>query len=276
MKFLKPSAGQEFKITSLPKWPTIVFQTDVKGPHTWHWKISWRDFEKQGVASTPTGTWDASKALENFGGSLTVKAVSGKLHSTIEVKIKGTNPEPEAVKVFLSKQHNSAGFDKIIAHESKFEHFNINDEPIKSPDHGYGMCQLTRPVPQFIQIWNWQLNIKAGLTLFAVKYTDAIKYLSQDKRSYTEAQLEREAVCRWNGGSYHEWNPGSKSWIRHRHILCDKATQNFGWDTSKSKNSGKSEDELRRRDKSKYSGKPPGKDDHWIHSGVCYADSLLG
>ena len=60
-----------------------------------------------------------------------------------------------------------AGFDKIIDHEAKFKHFNAQNEPIKSFDDSYGMCQLTTPTPSFEQIWNWKNNVDGGLALFA-------------------------------------------------------------------------------------------------------------
>lgn len=274
MKFTKPNANQEFKISSAPKWPTIIFQTDAKGPHIWTWKISWRDKEKIGKAHTPGNQWDATLALQDLGGTLTVTAVAGKLQATISVSIKGTNPSKEEVETFLKKQPHNAGFEKIIQHESNFEHFNGYDEPIRSHDYGYGMCQLTRPPPSYAQIWNWTLNIKAGLALFATKVSESIQYLSQDKRSYTAEQLQFEAVSRWNGGAYHEWNAGAKAWKRHAHILCDSATGNIGWDMTHEKNKGKSESELRRRDKSEYTN-PPGPKSHWRYSGICYADRLL-
>ena len=102
------------------------------------------------------------------------------------------------VTQYLSSQANSAGFDKIIAHESKFKHFKANGEPVKSFDNGYGMCQLTTPVPSFAQVWSWKENIGGGLKLFEQKRVTAVTYLSQSKRTYTAEQLKYETVCRWN------------------------------------------------------------------------------
>ncbi len=83
---------------------------------------------------------------------------------------------------------NSAGFDKIIEHESKFKHFNMRNEPIKSFDNGYGMCQLTNPAPTFDQVWNWKMNVEAALNLFEQKRANAIVYLSQNNRTYTNGR----------------------------------------------------------------------------------------
>ncbi len=275
MKVTKPKANDAFTITSAPEWPSIQFETDATGEHTWTWTIAWGVFKKSGKENTPGNTWDAKTVVTNFGGTLTVRAEAGKAHANITVKIKGTNPSGTEVTTYLGTKPNSAGFDKILEHESKYKHFNNHGEPVKSFDNGYGMCQLTTPVPSFDQVWNWKLNIDGGLKLFEQKRTAAIAYLSQSGRSYTDDQLKYEAVCRWNGGSYHEWDAKAGKWVRKSGILCDSKTGNIGWDTSDSENAGKTEAALHKRDSSKYS-KPPAADAHWKYSGVCYADSILG
>ena len=70
------------------------------------------------------------------------------------------------------------------------------------------MCQLTNPTPSFEQVWNWKRNVDGGLALFARKRTStsAITYLSESGRNYSPERLQRESVCRWNGGRYHEWD----------------------------------------------------------------------
>ena len=147
--------------------------------------------------------------------------------------------------------------------------------PVKSFDNGYGMCQLTTPPPTADQVWNWKLNVNGGLALVSGKRGDAIKYLSQSGRTYTDDQLNHEAVCRWNGGSYHVWDDKSKAWARPSNILCDSATGNIGWNMDDAENKGKTEAELHKRDSGTYS-KPPQSGAHWKYSGVCYADAILG
>ncbi|MFZ4700160.1 MAG: hypothetical protein ACOYMG_08905 [Candidatus Methylumidiphilus sp.] len=275
MKFTKPKATDVFTVTSTPAWPSIVFETDGKGAHTWEWTITWGAFKKSGKASTTGNNWDAQTVVTNFGGTLTVKAQAGKDSVSISVKIKGTNPSGAEVNQYLATCTNSAGFDKIIEHESKYKHFNAGGEPIKSFDNGYGMCQLTTPAPSFEQVWNWKLNIDGGLSLFGQKRTSAIAYLSQSQSTYTADQLKYEAVCRWNGGAYHTWDAKAGAWVRPSNILCDKATGNIGWDMDDAENKGKTEAALRTRDSGSYSA-PPAADAHWKYLGVCYADRILG
>jgi len=241
MKFTKPKLDQIFSITSGPDWPSIQFETDATGSHTWNWTITWRTFSKSGKEITALNKWDAQSAITNCGGTLTVRAEANKASATITVKIKGTNPSAQEVTQYLNTKANSAGFGDIIEHESKFKQFNASNEPVKSFDNGYGMCQLTTPAPTFEQVWNWKSNIDGGLKLFEQKRTAAIAYLSQGSRTYTDDQVKYEAVCRWNGGSYHEWDATAGKWARQSNILCDSKTGNIGWDTNKPENKGKTE-----------------------------------
>ncbi|RZM17798.1 MAG: hypothetical protein EOO88_42400 [Pedobacter sp.] len=216
----------------------------------------------------------AKSFIANYGGIANIAAENGQLKSKVAINIKGTNPSPLEVRQYLSTKLDSAGFDKIIEHESKFKHFNANNEPIKSFDKGYGMCQLTNPTPRFEQVWNWQMNVDGGLQLFEEKRKIARAYLGQNDRSYTERQLNYESICRWNGGRYHEWDTPTSQWIRQKHILCDSKTGNIGWDMNDPENRGKTEAELHKRDRDTYS-RPPQPGAHWQYFGVCYADRIL-
>lgn len=275
MKFVKPTLNETFTITSAPEWPSINFETDATGDHTWHWTIAWGTFKKSGKETTTGNKWDAKAVVANYGGTLTVRVEANNAEATITVKIKGTNPSSSEVTQYLATKANSAGFGKIIEHETKFKHFNTSNEPIKSFDNGYGMCQLTTPTSTFDQVWSWKLNIDGGLELFDQKLTAVIAYLSQNGRTYTDNQLKYEAVCRWNGGSYHEWDAKAGKWVRHPNILCDSKTGNIGWDMNDPQNKGKTEAELHRRDNGSYS-KPPRAGAHWKYFGICYADRILG
>lgn len=273
MKFVTPAVDQVFTVTSGAAWPHIPFETDGSGPHTWQWTIEWGGFQKSGTASTAGNTWDAQPAIVNCGGTLTVVATNGGASASVAVKVRGTNPSQAEILAYLATKDGSSGFDRIVWHETKGRHFK-GDEPYKSFDNGYGLTQLTTPPPTFEQVWNWKMNIDAGLKLFDDKRKAAKAYLSQNNRAFTEAQLRYETVCRWNGGSYHEWDAASNKWIRTRTILCDKTAQSIGWDMTDPANAGKTEAELHARDGAAYS-KPRPKNAPWRYFGACYADSLL-
>lgn len=274
MQITSPKSADSFSISSSAAWPSLVVQTDGTGSHTWNWTIKWGVFTTSGSDVTSGNKWDAAAAITNLGGLLTVQATANKLTASVSVRIKGTNPSAQEVSQYLSTKANSVGFDKIIAHESKFKHFNANGEPIKSFDNGYGMCQLTFPAPSFEKVWNWKLNVDGGLSLFSQKRASALTYLGQSQRSYTADQLTYETVCRWNGGHYHEWDAAAGAWVRTASMQCDSATGNIGWDMNDISNKGKSEADLHKRDSGAYSA-PPTASSHWRYSGVCYADSVL-
>lgn len=274
MKITKPKMDETFTITAAPEWPSIMFETDGTGAHMWYWTIEWGKFKKTGNIKTTGNSWDAKDVVTNYGGKLTVRAEASNTTVSISVKINGTNPTAEQVRKYLALKPNSTGFDKIIEHETKFKHFNSRNEPIKTFDNGYGICQLTTPTPSFEQIWNWKKNVDGGLELFDKKRLSAITYLSQSQRTYTAEQLKYETVCRWNGGKYHEWDTKKLKWKRTESILCDSKTGNIGWDMEDEENTGKTETVLHKRDYSGYS-KAPNNNSHWQYSGVCYADKIL-
>ena len=274
LKIAAPAAKAVFQIGVAADWPSMLFKTDGSGEHKWKWTIVWRTFNKSGTATTAGNEWDAKAAVTNLGGALTVEATASAGNASVAVSITGTNPLAADVTAYVGLNPNGVGFDKILSHETKMKHFGPTGEPIKSFDNGYGMAQLTTPTPTFEQVWNWKLNVDGGIKLFQQKVSAAKTYLSQSGRTYTQGQLKFEAVCRWNGGSYHTWDATAKAWARNPAMLCDTKTGNIGWDMTDDKNKGKTEADLRKRDQSGYSS-PPKADDHWKYSGVCYADAVL-
>jgi hypothetical protein len=276
MKVTTPALNAIFRITAAPAWPPVLFETDLDGPHLWEWTIAWDAFSASGSVDTASNTWDATSVVTNRGGTLTVNVSAGDASASATVHIVGTNPTEADVVTYLSATPASDGFDRIIKHETKFRHFGANDEPKKSFDKGYGMCQLTTPAPTFEQAWNWKLNVNGGLSLFAQKRAAARTFLGQSGRQFTDTQLRFETVCRWNGGQYHRWDAVGKRWIRSPHVLCDSATGNIGWDMTDPQNAGKTEAQLHARDSASYSTPPPGPTEHWRYFGICYADRVLG
>ncbi|MNF88946.1 hypothetical protein D3C84_714500 [compost metagenome] len=137
---------------------------------------------------------------------------------------------------------------------------------------------MTNPVPSYEQVWNWKANILAGSSIYKDKVRIAKKYLGQAGRTYTDDQLRHEVFSRWNGGSYHEWDRVSASWVRKKNLLCDANTGNIGWSMDNEMNKDKTQAQLRERDKDTYSKGSKGQsDDHpWQYQGVCYADHVLG
>lgn len=88
------------------------------------------------------------------------------------------------------------------------------------------------------------------------------------------ANVQKRTLQNRDGGSYHEWDSGAGAWVRKTSVLCDSATGNIGWNMTDTRNAGKTEAQLRARDKSSYSaGRKSGA--AWRYLGVCYADRVL-
>ena len=79
------------------------------------------------------------------------------------------------------------------------------------------MYQLTDPVPNRNEIWNWKANTDAALILLAQK-----KQLAKNKLDahpgYTDTQLRLETYAKWNAGFYHVWQ--NNQWIEDPSVIC--------------------------------------------------------
>ena len=253
MNMTSPRANDRFQITSDPTWPSIAFQTDSTSAHLWKWKISWKTFSRSGTANTPDNKWNAQSVITDLGGTLTVDAVAGGQTASVTVKVTGQSPSVQQVSGLPAMQPNSDGFDKLLDHQSHGTHFDGQGEPVKSFDGGYGMAQLTSPVPSYEQVWNWKKNVD-GADPFRPECTPRRSLISRKAAVPTRLfKLSNESVCRWNGGSYHVWNTTTNAWVRDPDILCDSGTGNIGWDMTDSENTSKTEAQLHARDRDAYS-----------------------
>ncbi|MBA4148847.1 MAG: hypothetical protein H0X66_12095 [Verrucomicrobia bacterium] len=93
--------------------------------------------------------------------------------------------------------------------------------PKRSFDNGYGVFQLTNPIPTREQIWNWKKNTDAALILLATNRQAAKAKLDQHP-GYTNVQLRLETYAKYNGGNtggnYHVWN--GSAWIEDPDYVC--------------------------------------------------------
>ncbi len=271
MKLTLPGTGGVVRIAASGELPPLPFATDAGGSHRWDWHLVWRDHSAGGTAATANGAWDARDAIGCGGGTLTVTAAAGTATCQGAVELRGSNPSADQVASYLSGKPGAAGFDRIVAQESRCHHFTPAGLPVVSFDGGVGLCQLTKPPATPAQAWDWRANLDAGLKLFAAKRAAAEHRLGQGGRPFTPAQATREAVCLWNGGTYHAWD--GNAWVRPASIVCDPACGNIGWDMADPANRGRGVAELHARDAATY---PSGHGVHWHYSGICYADHVLG
>ncbi|MDH4580431.1 hypothetical protein E8F20_00905 [Pseudomonas sp. BN415] len=296
--WVSPPDKEVFKITSEPALPEIIFEfkANIDGNYEWSWVIEWeaktsglrerarngktlQTFSEYGSFVGKGKKWVADFGGKILGGKLTVTVLVDGKKLERSVTIRGHNPNKEEIATYVYGLDGVRGFDKLLEQETGSKHFiNLDGEPIVAFDKGYGITQMTNPAPTYEQAWNWKENIAAGSFLYKEKVRLAEKYLGQSGRDYSDEQLQREAVSRWNGGSYHEWDPNSETWLRRKNLLCDSQTGNIGWLADKEENKDKTESELRERDKETYKLGTKGQSaDHpWFYTGVCYADHVLG
>ncbi|MHC8305772.1 hypothetical protein [Pseudomonas sp. PB3P13] len=297
LTWVSPAENEVFMVTQDAELPNIVFEfrTQAPGDYKWSWTIEWEAkvsglrerARKSGVLETfkdagsfvcSNTVWTADFSGRVLGGKLTVTVIAGQKTLVRTVLIGGQNPTPESVTTYVATLEDMSGFEKLLEQETNSKHFiNFDGEPIVAFDKGYGITQMTNPAPSYEQAWNWKANIVAGSSIYKDKVRAAKKYLGQAGRTYTDDQLQHEVFSRWNGGAYHVWDTGSASWVRKKNILCDSNTGNIGWSMDSEKNKGKTESDLRERDKSTYEKGTKGQsDDHpWGYKGVCYADHVL-
>ena len=294
-EWVRPSTLEKFYIDEEAIFPDIVFEilTDAPPPYKWDWKISWdahvsslrekprgkkvASFTQQGKFTQAEKLWNANAINKIVGGRLSVTVQAGHEKFRRTVLVLGKQPSSQKIKAYLEARDSTA-LEKLVAQESRFMHFiNLDSEPVVAGDRGYGLTQLTKPVPSYSQIWSWKENLDAGIELIASKKHDAKVMLeAHGQNSYTQDMLDRETISRWNGGSYHEWNSSTQKWQRKKNISCDTQTGNIGWDTNVPVNQSKTEAELHTRDKDEYkkmkSGQTP--THPWTYTGVCYADHI--
>lgn len=271
MRVVSPVANTRFPIAADATPPRIELKTDGRGPHVWHWTISWRRFTRQGVIETVDGNLTLSSQIADMGGVLLVRVTAGQEHASVRLTVYGTNPSAAELRTYIRAQPNNEDFEAIVNHETRGLNFTARGEPKVSFDGGYGISQLTAPPPTLAQCWNWKRNVDGGLALLGVKRRNATAYLGAHG-SYTHTQLRLETVARWNGGAYHQWD--GSAWVRPANIICAPGTGNIGWDTNISVNSGLTTQELLRRDRATFSN-PRTPNRHWRYTGICYADALV-
>jgi len=148
---------------------------------------------------TPAGDeWHIDFGDKFMGGNATLYCFPCGFRdcdNTLEFEILGTNPSCEKVNEELG--HNK--YRAICWHESAYRQFQAEPGggigpplPCYKRDGGYGLMQITEPLPTMNEIWNWKLNIEAGQKLFDQKYKQSENHLAwwnEDKKPKPEPAI---------------------------------------------------------------------------------------
>jgi hypothetical protein len=210
-KWIRPEKGSAHFISEDAEFPDITFEIETVNlaPYEWNWKIKWdakvsgltesvnrgkllKTFDKTGSFSSQSKSWKVDFSGKNYGGLLTVEVKAGGELFKRSVYVKGKNPSAEKLKKHIATLDGAGGFEKILLHEALGKNFIVADgEPVVAFDKGYGLSQLTNPVPTYEQAWDWKENVKGGTKLYKEKRAAAKFDLEKNgKDSFTEEQLQ--------------------------------------------------------------------------------------
>ncbi|HEX9982414.1 MAG TPA: hypothetical protein VGF69_04045 [Thermoanaerobaculia bacterium] len=182
------------------------------------------------------GTLEFKAFLMRRSGAQTVRTTSAQWprKGAQPVVIRGANPTRDTV--FAQVESEATPFVEtyklILCEETReFGVRQFDDDPglpvLGDDDNrvtwGVGMAQLTatgneRPIARDLY-WHWARNLSGGIAKFREKYQDALDYPDNVRERFpnanvpnlTPAQLEIEALQRYNGGVYHRFTP-ARGW----------------------------------------------------------------
>lgn len=289
-EWISPESCEIFYIDDDAKFPDIIFEikSDESGPYFWEWVIIWtpeacpqtedkkRFKAKNSTAFSKTGSFKAAEKkwkcnLEAvIGGDLIVKVKVGNATYVRKIIILGKNPPKDKILAELdsgkTKEDNELA-KKIFTQESRYRQFYSDGKPLTSFDNGYGLGQLTNPVPSYEQIWNWKSQIKELLSKRIPTARSIAKNYLDKHPGYTQDQLDLETLAAYNGvpknQRYHNWDEKEKKWVVNQNVTCDPDQSNKGWIMTDKENKDKDIDGLRKNKESKP-----------IYTGRCYAEHI--
>ena len=132
-----------------------------------------------GSATTTGGSWPVEWAPNwrglILGGKVKVElqaqirgrsdtASSPDITEAAAWEILGRNPTGTDIKAFAKNNAPSKWYlRRMIRQESSCRQFGSDGRPLVSTDNGHGLMQLTNPVPNSAQIYDWTKNINKGV-----------------------------------------------------------------------------------------------------------------
>jgi hypothetical protein len=239
----EPAANATFFIDPTPAMPVINCRARITGlspdptPQTlFDWQITITETPQPGTCQSAKvqcvqseeghiigGRW--TPVLDFFqGGEAVIRvgaSVEGQtVQNTVGVRIRGTNPGAAAITAACGAGSDA---DRIACHESRRRQF-ANGLPYLGPGGDVGVMQLCNPAATCRQRWSWLENVIRGMNLLEQKRVDASTYLNKhapggnfpnDLGLSNAEVLQREAIQRFNGGSYWRWDGDKNHWVAH-------------------------------------------------------------
>lgn len=243
----QPAANTRFYIDATPQMPTINCRARITGATPdptattmFDWEASTTEtVTKDSCASSKIGNCTSPPQKSSIvggnltpvfsdiqGGEITISArakvgLTHAVSSSVVANILARNPGAAAITTRCGGAGSDT--DQIACRESGRSQFNAaGDHPVLGPGGDVGVMQLCNPAASCLQRWDWTTNVDAGLALFAQKQAAARRYLNQHRvqGNYPNSLnlnnadvLRREAIQRYNGGCYWEWNADTNRWV---------------------------------------------------------------
>jgi hypothetical protein len=215
-------------ISSTPSMPSISARLDpgnIPGNADWRLRIEYRRTDREDENSfagttAANASWQATQAMGGniLGGKASIICKLDGKEFPFTFYIRGSNPTIQQAQAGIG--NNPYYAKAIAAAESAYKQFNASgtlgpnwedfkDCPNRHDDpgdtYGWGMFQLTEPVPLANQLWSWTANKQGALELMATHRTLASAWIAdQEQQQQAEAPnkpLANESFS-WNGVTF--------------------------------------------------------------------------
>lgn len=230
------SSNIQKELAYICKW-SIIFEPLVDASPKGRGEPQVKDGEVKGNGNKIRVTFD-----EFRGGKIKFEIILSYRELTKNLQISGTingrNPPLQELRDFISKNLADVNLQLIVRQIIHLESTGLQFEssksgelktiPVYSKDlkGGVGIKQLTNPPPKILEFWNWQVNVKTGISLFLDKiknvntfvekknksqeFSSLVKKYNKDKRpglpelkivmpEFTDEQIKRASIRAYNG-----------------------------------------------------------------------------
>jgi hypothetical protein len=237
------SPSDNFKIQTDPRMPVVNSKVQVVGVvpdptanarFLWETNVRYTARNQRVIEETLTPVTQGNTYSPTWvnirGGDLTVSATlvrgvtsTACFKSVGKAKILGINPTQADIQGAIPDPI----IMNIICHESSYRQFNTGGERAGLPNEmlepdgrvGVGLMQITTPTPDDDDFWNWRANIASGVAIWNSKMAAAQAGIARIRRQHNDVppalsadDMQREALRRYNGGRYWDWDPQSGQW----------------------------------------------------------------
>ena len=145
----------------------------------------------------------------------------------------GENP----TRAMVRGQVGDQSYQVVLYQESRFTQFrgaagglNVYAlgpfSVLRSGDNGFGMAQLTNPLPGIEQVWSWSANLAAGMALYQTKVAAAAALQNQHPAA-PGFNMQLETWSRYRGGHYHVFNAVQNRWVRRADAAAPPAADDI-------------------------------------------------